>query len=456
MLEGPTAVLARFASGLSLDDVPAPVVGHAKLSVLDTLGCALHGASLPWCRITQQLVREEGCAELASAWGCGLRTSAKQAGWLNATAGHAFEYDDVHMGGMIHPGSLTLPAALAVGEARGADGARLLAAIVAGCEVGARVGRAVGTAHFAAGFHPQGTVGVFAAAASAGRMLGLGPEEMRHALGIAGSHASGLMAAQRGAMVKRLNSGHACQSGIVAAQLAAAGFTGIPDVLEADFGGFCSTMGGGSVDLTKLTAELGSRWETADIGFKPYPSCAAAQSSIEAIRLLSQGDAVQADDVSAVVIRTSTHTQVHCGWAYEPTGVTAAQMSIPYGVARMLLDGRLSAAQFDDAAIADPAVLAMAARVAVVADEAFDRLGPAHRYAASVSIRTTTGKQMSITVEDRPGNTSMPLSREQLDEKFTDLAAPVIGPAGTAHLVRLADDLEHLPDIRQLTAALAV
>jgi 2-methylcitrate dehydratase PrpD len=453
MPASPTEVLAQFAAGLSLDAVPAAVTGHARLSILDTLGCAVHGAGLPWCRIARELARAEGCAEQATVLGTDLRSSSRQAGWLNATAGHGFEYDDVHMGGMIHPGSLTLSAALAAGEQVKASGADLLAAVIAGCETGARVGRAVGTRHFAVGFHPQGTVGVFAAAASAGRVLGLDPARMRQALGIAGSHASGLMAAQRGAMVKRLHSGHACQSGIVAAQLAARGFTGIPDVLEADFGGFCSAMGGGSVDLSQLTAELGTRWETAAIGFKPYPSCAAAQSSIEAARLLRDRDGLRPADIAAVTIKTSTHTQVHCGWPYEPAGVTAAQMSIPYGVARILADGRLSAAQFTEEAIADPPTLALAARVSVVADEELDRLGPARRYAVRASIRTMAGAELTIEVDDRPGNTSTPLSRQQLDDKFTGLAAPVLGPAAASDLMSLVDRLEQLADVRELAAA---
>jgi aconitate decarboxylase len=456
MATSPSAVLAQFASELAFDDVPLAVTGHARRSLMDTLGCGLHGAGLPWCEMTRELVRDEDCARQATVWGSDLRTSSRQAGWLNATAGHAFEYDDVHMGGMIHTGSLTVAAAMAVGEPLGGTGASLLTAMVAGCEVGARVGLAVGTRHFTAGFHPQGTVGAFAAAATAGRMLGLDPEQMQHALGIAGSHAAGLMAAQRGAMVKRLHSGHACQSGIVAAQLAAKGFTGIPDVLEAEFGGFCSAMGGGSVDLAKLTDGLGARWETAEIGFKLYPSCAAAQSSIEAIRLLRLRDGLQPGDVAAVTIRTSTHTKLHCGWPYEPSGVTAAQMSIPYGVACILLNGRMSAGQFAPDAIADPDVLALAARVEVVADKEHDQLGPSRRYAADVSVRTTAGEVLRIAVDDRPGNISMPLSRQQLEDKFTDLSEPVIGADGAARLMRLVDGIEHLADVRELAAAVSV
>ena len=155
----------------------------AKRSVLDTLGCALHGSTLPWGRILREVTLLEGGAPSVPVWGTELLAPPTQAALLNATAGHSFELDDVHMGGMIHTGSLTVPTALAIGEPRGLDGPTLLAAVVAGCEVGARVGLAVGTAHFRAGFHPQGTVGVFAAAAAAGRRRGStrrGARDARH------------------------------------------------------------------------------------------------------------------------------------------------------------------------------------------------------------------------------------------------------------------------------------
>lgn len=445
----PSAVLASFAVGLDYDDLPPATVAAAKRSILDTIGCALHGSTLPWGRMIQDVIATDGGIDAAGVWGTALRAPIARAALANATAGHSFELDDVHMGGMIHTGSLALPVALAVGEERGLDGGSLLAAVVAGAEVGARVGRAVGTGHFRAGFHPQGTVGVFAAAAAAGRSAGVDAPTLQQALGIAGSRASGLMAAQEGAMVKRLHSGWAAETGVSSVQLAQRGFTGIPDVFEAEFGGFASALGGDSVDLSLLTAKLGDVWETEQIGFKAHASCAAAHTSLDVVGRLRAENALDADAVRGVTIHASTHAVVHCGWTYQGAGVTEAQMSIPYGVARMLLDGAVNASQFSDVAIADPRAIELASRVAVVPDEAIDALGPARRYTVRVEIETRDGRMLLGDASDRIGSPGQPLSDAQLEEKFRGLAEPVVG-ASAARIREIVATLENLPDVREL------
>ena len=167
--ESPTQALALFASELRFGDLPGPTVAKAKLSILDTIGCALFGASLPWIEMLRRFVLTEGGSQQSTLWGSSTKVSRTQAALVNATAAHSFELDDIHMGGMIHPGALAFGAAVAIGEPAGIDGRDLLASFVAGCEIGARVGMSVGIVHFRAGYHPQGTVGVFTAGATAGR-----------------------------------------------------------------------------------------------------------------------------------------------------------------------------------------------------------------------------------------------------------------------------------------------
>ena len=262
------------------------------------------------------------------------------------------------------------------------------------------------------------------------------------------------MAAQEGAMVKRLHSGRASQSGVFSALLAERGFTGIEDVLEADFGGFASTMGGGEPDLGLLTDELGERWETEQIGFKIFASCAAAQTSLDVVRRLRADHDLAADDVSLITIHSSTHAAVHCGWHYKPAGVTAAQMSIPYGVARMLLDGAVSAAEFTDEAIAEPHAVELASRVVVVPDEGIDELGPMRRYTVHVEVETHGGEIFHGTAADRPGSPALPLSDDELTEKFLGLATPVVGEEPAARIAELVASLEELGDTAELTALL--
>jgi aconitate decarboxylase len=443
----PTVALADFATTLQYDDLPAATVAHAKLSILDTVGCAVFGATLPWIDMLRRFVLAEEGAAQATLWGSGTKVTRTQAALVNATAAHAFELDDIHMGGMIHPGALALGASLAVGEPAAISGRELLTAFVAGCEVGARVGLSVGIMHFRAGYHPQGTVGVFAAGAAAARALGLDRKAGLETIGLAGTQAAGLMAAQEGSMAKRLHSGLAAQSGVRSALLAQQGFTGIANVLEADFGGFLGTMGGGSVQPALLTQGLGSRWETEQIGFKPYASCAAAQSSIDVARVIRESANLSAEQIESVTIHASTHAQLHCGWEYAPTGVTAAQMSIPYGVASMLAHGDVSANRFTEEAIAAPETVALARRVSVLPDESIDALGPELRYTVRVELKTKTGEVLSGEATDRPGGPTRPLSDEAVRAKFFGLTTPLLGAARAQELHDAVDRLDRLADV---------
>ena len=242
LLPGATRALAEFAAGVQFDAIPAEVIARMKTSFLDSVGCCLFGATLPWTQRVQAMIEEEGARPVASIFGTGRRTSVAGAVLVNATAGHAFELDDIHKESILHAGSIATPVVVNLGEMTGrASGRTLLTAMTTGYEIGTRVGNAATMGLFFRGFHPQGASGVFVAAAAAGRMLNLDADHMQHALGIVGSQAGGLMAAQEGAMVKRFHSGRAAQSGVYAAFLAQRDFTGISDVLEAGYGGYLSS-----------------------------------------------------------------------------------------------------------------------------------------------------------------------------------------------------------------------
>ena len=454
--ESPTAALAEFATSLQFDHLPDATVAQAKLSILDTVGCAVFGSTLPWLEMLRTFVQEEGGNEQATLWGSDTRVSRTHAALVNATAAHSFELDDIHMGGMIHPGALALSASLAVGEPFGISGRELLTSFVAGCEVGARVGLSVGITHFRAGFHPQGTVGAFAAGAAASRAMGLEHQGGLQAIGLAGTQAAGLMAAQEGSMAKRLHSGLAAQSGVRSAILARLGFTGIANVLEADFGGFLNTMGGGAVRLELLTDGLGSRWETDRIGFKRYAACAAAQSSIDVAGSIRESAQIPVDEVESVTIRTSTHSYLHCGWAYEPTGVTAAQMNIPYGVASMLSFGDVSADRFTEEAIAAPETVALAGRITVLPDATIDALGPDLRYTIRFELRTKDGKVFTGEASDRPGGPTRPLSEEDVHAKFLGLTTPLLGSTRSTELLDAIERLEALDRADELLSMMSL
>ena len=228
-----TRGMADFVANLRYEDIPAEVRQRIKLLMLDSLGCALYGAKLEWSRILQQRLGELDTTRMCAVWGTRQRLSAPHAALVNGTQVQGFELDDVHRQGMLHVGSVVLPALIAVTEFnKGLSGREFLTAAVAGYEIGPRVGICMGPEHLEQGFHTGATFGVFSAAAGAARGLKLDTGRTVHALGIAGTQAAGLMAAQFGAMVKRMHSGRSSQSGLYGALLAEAGFTGIVNVFE--------------------------------------------------------------------------------------------------------------------------------------------------------------------------------------------------------------------------------
>jgi 2-methylcitrate dehydratase PrpD len=445
-----TRQLGEFATTLRHDDLPQDVVARLKACVLDALGCCLYGVTLPWTCMLIDLVAEDGGNPIARVIGTPLRTGVSQAVLIGATAGHGFEMDDIHAAAHLHCGSLALPVALAIADRQGGvNGSKLIAALAAGYEVGLRVGLAATGKLFMRGHHFQGTCGPFVAAATAANLLALSPEAARHALGIAGSLGAGLMAAQEGAMSKRLHSGRAAQAGVVGADLSARGFTGIPNVLEASYGGFLSTLSG-EPELAHLTRGLGTEWEIRKVGFKPYATAASVQSVLFVIDGLMTENSLAPSDIARVVIHCSTMAHRHCAWPYEPAGVTAAQMNMFFAAAMMIIDRNAMLDQFRDDRLADPAALAMIDRIAIEAEPTYDAGGDATRHHARVELIAKNGRCYAREVLERPGSPGNPLSQEQLARKFTTLAAAVLPQERIPQIIAAVAALESI-DARTLT-----
>ena len=211
----------QFVSGLTYEQIPAEVRERIKLLILDSLGCAIYGANLEWCRILRDTLEALDATRTTSVWGTSRKLSSPHAALVNGTQVQGFELDDVHRTAVLHVGAVTLPPLIAVAESHAKlSGRDFLTAAVAGYEIGPRVGLCMGQEHIGQGWHSGATVGVFSAAAGAARALKLSADATVHALGIAGTQSSGLMAAQYGAMVKRMHAGRAAQSGLYAALLA--------------------------------------------------------------------------------------------------------------------------------------------------------------------------------------------------------------------------------------------
>jgi 2-methylcitrate dehydratase PrpD len=455
LLKDATRDLAAFAAGVRYDDLPGEVIARIKTSVLDSVGCCLFGATLPWTRMVQAMVEAEGAAPVASLFGTGRKTSIAGAALLNATAGHAFELDDIHKESIVHPGSIALPVALAFAERDGNwSGRDLILAMATGYEIGTRVGNAATMSLFFRGFHPQGTSGVFVAAATAGKSLALDTGRMQHALGIAGSQAGGLMAAQEGAMVKRFHSGRAAQSGVYSAVLAERGFTGIVDVLEAAYGGYLASYAD-TPNPARLTDELGIVWEAAKVGYKPHASVTSIHSALDALAYLMNMHGLRADDIQSVDVGVSRMTHVHCAWEYKAQGVTAAQMNLYYGLAVIAHDGAAFVRQYREDRLADPRLLDFIERIHSHVDAEIDAMGPAFRHAATVSVRTRDGRTLSHQILNRRGSPESPLSADEVEHKFRNVVEACLRDADIDRIVSLVRGLESVDDVNELIALVA-
>lgn len=356
---GITAELAEFAV--------APVAGDAalammRLSLLDWAACGIAGRDQPVARIVRDMVLAEGGVGEAALVGGGS-APARGAALVNGAASHALDYDDTHFGHIGHPSVAVIPAALALAQKTGADGAAFLQACLAGVELSIRVGMWLGRDHYQTGFHQTATAGAFGATAAAGRLLGLDADRMAHALGLCATRAAGLKS-QFGTMGKPYNAGIAAANGVEVALLAQAGFVSAPEGLETAQG-FGPTHAGQG-DLTALDG-LGESWRFETISHKFHACCHGTHAALEA--LLTLRDQVQADAIETIEIVTHPRWLSVCDIAAPATGLEA---KFSYRLtAAMVLAGHDTAAlnSFNDAACADPRLIAGRDRVSVHADE---------------------------------------------------------------------------------------
>ncbi len=453
-----TAGIARFVSGLEYSDIPEEVRTRIKLLILDSIGCALYGADLEWSRILQRTLGGLDTTPACTVWGTPQRISAPHAALINGTQVQGFELDDVHRQGVLHVGAVVLPALIAITEMRpGMSGQDFLTAAVAGYEVGPRVGICMGPEHIAQGWHSGATLGVFSAAAGAARALRLDVERTVHALGIAGTQAAGLMAAQYGAMVKRMHAGRASQSGLYGAVLAEQGFTGILNVLESEYGGFCTTFSRSQdrFALEELTAGFGSIWQTMGVALKFYSCVGSNHTTLDALRAIRAERPFAPEDVEKIVVHGSQVTMDHVGWKYVPQGLTSAQLNLPYCVATLLLDGDCFVDQFTEAKVADPARMRLADKVEVQHDAGITAKGSKFRHMVRVQVFFRDGSMRERTVQAGRGNEKDFASEADIIDKFMKLATHVVPRAQGEAVVQWILALDEQPDAAALARLLA-
>ena len=426
--------------------------------ILDSLGCALYGSALEWSRILRATLARLDVTKACRVWGTSELLSAPHAALVNGTLIQSFELDDVHRQGVLHVGAVTLPPLLAVTELRpGLSGRDFLRSAVAGYEIGPRVGKCMGPQHIGQGWHSGATVGVFSAVSGAAAALRLSSEQAVHALGIAGTQSSGLMAAQYGAMVKRMHAGRAAQSGLYGALLAEAGFTGIVDVFESPYGGFCSTFSRSNdrFNLDELSWELGRQWETMRISLKFYSCVGSNHTTLDAIRNMQNKTPFGADDIASIVVHGSQVTVEHVGWPYKPQGLVSAQLNLPFCVATLLLEGDVFVDQFTDEVVDDKRRIELSKKVSVVHDPAITARGANYRHMVRVEVHLKNGVKLEQTVEAPRGSENSFASEAEIVQKFKKLATHVVSDTKADEVVNVVLGAEKLARAEQIAQALA-
>jgi 2-methylcitrate dehydratase PrpD len=431
--------LATYAARLDFRDLPAEVVERAKDCIADTVAAAISGSALPWSRILLGYAAESAAAGKSRVLGLGLPAlAAPAAAFANGALAHAFELDSLtRPGAGVHPGASLLPSALALAQQEGAGGRALIAAFVAGCEVMVRIGRATFHSNEERGFHAPGTTGPFGAAVAAGHLVSLDAKGMANALGIAGSLAGGLLefaASGKGGMVKRLHLARACESGVLAASLAARGFTAPDTVLEGRFG-FLSVFCERS-DASLLTKGLGEDFLTLSTVFKRYPCHITAHAPVKALQGLRSEHGFAAEEIEGVTVFGSERMASRHNIP-EPADLMLAQYSVPFCLALSLARDPREPESFDESALADPKILALARRVTLVA-------GPPREgedaMAATVRVDLKGGRRLERHEADGL------LAAADLGDKFLRLTRPALGEGAEA----LFERLQHLEEEESL------
>lgn len=445
--------IARYITQTDFSDLPADVIDHTKMCILDLIGAALPAARHAMVRMLKEVL--EGSRGECTIIGDGAKTSCFNAALINGTMAYIMKLDQSSpRGSMVHPQPQTIPAALAVAEKEGLAGRDLITGVFLGFEIAARVALAVNPSHEGErGFHGTGTCGTFGAGTAAGKLLQLNEDQMVNALGLAGTQAAGFTASFE-TFARSLHAGKAAYNGILAAMLAKRGFTGAEAIFEAR-DGFCRATTD-RYDLAPLTQGLGRSYLIRDQRFVRFVTCGAMHAAIDGVLDLTKNNSLPPESIESIEARTFPVTINMCGQTAEPKTFAEAQFSLPFALALAAISGDVSISQLTEQRLKDPQVLALAKRVSGVVDPEFAARGISGSgdmfQSARVFIRMKDGREYSQQVNVHKGSPQNPLTKEELLDKFRSLASMAIPKARVQKIIGLVDELDKLDSVRELTA----
>jgi 2-methylcitrate dehydratase PrpD len=441
--------LVRFVCRTVYDDLKPETLGTIKNQLRSVLGTTIAGSTQAGCRTLVDFYLSQGGKEEATILIHGGRVPAQAAALVNGVMARALDFDDALAPG-VHIGASTVPAALAAAELRGGiNGRDFLTALLVGAEVGVRLNLIEAAYN---GLDPTGICTVFAATATASRVLGLNEEETWNALALAFNRAGGSFQSNvDGSLAVRVIQGWVAESGVMCARLARAGITGPKNFLEGVYG-YYHVYGRGLVDPVKTLADMGSRFDCEKILFKKYPSCGLTLGSTEVILNLMRepdGMGLSADNVERVEVKVPPYTYRLVGHPFEmgATPRVNAQFSIRYCVANALLRGSSKLAHFEEAAIRDTQVLELARCVNVVMDPAMEARG---HTPVDMTIRTKDGRELFRQIDIAPGFPGNPLTQQEQEARFRDCITYAKKPLQKEKVEGIVEDIANIEQLNDV------
>lgn len=445
----PTLELAEYACQLRFEDIPEAVVEKQVLHILDGIGNGLYGAATDFGEKARSIAANARALPAARVWGSGLRTSVEIASGVNACFANINELEDAHHRTKFKPNTILVPAVLTMADVVGSSGADVIAAIVAGTEVGIRVGEGVHSASdaYKRGWLGTGALGPLATAASLANLLHLSSSESAHALALGANMPTGIWASGL-APAKRAMIGRAASNGVAAVDMARGGITAGPEVLAPGWGSLGDVLSG-VTDSPMLTDRLGHYWKTSEVGLEWYPTKGALHSSIDAILQIYSRHQIDSADIVAVRVGTARSIVDNPALReYPPEDLWSAQHSLRYCLAVTLLEKACSSDQFRTSLLGAPAVNAMANRITVEEEPVATELYPKTKTAV-VEIVLHDGQTFSERVDFCTGEPENFPSRSEIVKKFNRAAGECFDDS--SRLEQIADNVMTLPRAQQVS-----
>ena len=436
-----TAKLVSFVQETSYRDFSREVIHQAKRCFLDLIGVALGGARQPVVQILIKTLRETGGRPQATVLAHGFKTSLLNAALINGAMAHALDFDDTHIGSIIHPSAPVVPAVLALGERLKSTGKSALEAFVIGFEVETRIGLGLGSRHYNRGWHTTSTCGRFGAAVATGKLLGLSSLQMSRAMGLAATQASGLRLAF-GTMTKPFHPGKSAFDGLLSALLAKKDFTCPSNMLEGAKG-FAEALGDDDTKLNRMAKDLGGKYEILNNTFKPYAACLLTHPTIDGVFELKNRYHLKADDVDELSCEVARFCLDAAGQKEPKTGL-AGKFSIYYCAALPLIEEAAGEDKFTDKKVQSSQMVALRKKVRA-------RVNPALKDTeARVTIATKDGKKYSAFINKPKGDPRNPPTDSELENKFRSLAVNILPQRKIDALIEMIWNLDKVKNLGRL------